>query len=68
MTVDFLLETLTTVVGIVSSIVMLPQVYSILKRRSGKDTSILTYLFLFGTGIVRILYGNIQSSPLIILI
>jgi uncharacterized protein with PQ loop repeat len=66
MTVGFLLEKLATAVGIVSSIAMLPRVYSILKRRSAKDTSIVTYSFLFKGGIVWVLYVNIQSSPLII--
>jgi uncharacterized protein with PQ loop repeat len=66
MTVGFLLEKLAAAVGIVGSIAMLPQVYSILKRRSAKDTSIVTYSFLFKGGIVWVLYVNIQSSPLII--
>ena len=64
---DFLLETLATLVGIVASIAMLPQVYKIFKRKSAKDISIITYSFLFIAGIIWVLYGfNIQSFPLII--
>lgn len=67
MTLDFLLETLATLVGVVSSVAMFPQVYRIFKRKSAKDISISTYSFLFVAGIVWVFYGvNIQSSPLII--
>lgn len=52
MTVGFLLEKLATAGGIGSSIAMPPQVHSILKRRSAKDTSILTCPLLFGIGIL----------------
>jgi len=64
---DVLLETLATLVGIVASVAMFPQVYRIFKRKSAKDISILTYSFLFAAGIIWVLYGiNIQSFPLII--
>jgi MtN3 and saliva related transmembrane protein len=67
MTLDSVLETSATLVGIFSSFAMFPQVYRIFKRKSAKDLSILTYTFLFAAGIVWVLYGvNIQSSPLII--
>ena len=67
MILDVLLETLATVVGIVGSIAMLPQVYRIFKRKSAKDISIFTYSFLFVAGIIWVLYGlNIQSFPLVI--
>ena len=65
MFVDYLLETLATVVGVASSFAILPQVYRIFKRKSAKDISIWTYLFMLSTGVIWILYGfNIQSFPI----
>ena len=65
MVVDVLLETLATIVGVASSFAMLPQVYRIFKRRSAKDISIWTYLYMLSAGVIWILYGfNIQSFPI----
>jgi len=65
MVVDYLLETLATIVGIASSFALLPQVYRIFKRKSAKDISIWTYLYMLVAGVIWILYGfNIQSFPI----
>ena len=65
MSVDFVLETLATIVGIASSFAMLPQVYRIFKRKSAQDISIWTYLYMLAAGIIWSLYGfNIQSFPI----
>ena len=62
---DFLLESLATITGVVSSFAMLPQIYRIFKRKSAKDISIWTYMYMFIAGIIWILYGlNIQSYPI----
>jgi MtN3 and saliva related transmembrane protein len=67
MTSDIILETLASIVGIISSFAMFPQVYRIFKRKSAKDISITTFSFLFIAGIIWILYGlNIQSFPIVI--
>lgn len=67
MTLDIILETLASIVGIISSFAMFPQVYRIFKRKSAKDISITTFSFLFIAGIIWILYGlNIQSFPIVI--
>ena len=60
-----MLETLATVTGVASSFAMIPQVYRIFKRKSAKDISIWTYLYMVGAGVIWILYGfNIQSFPI----
>lgn len=67
MVFDLVLETLATIVGIVGSFAMIPQVYRIFRRKSAQDISISTYAFLLIAGIIWVLYGfNIQSLPLII--
>jgi len=64
---DVILETLATIVGIVGSFAMLPQIYRIFKRKSAKDLSIWTYAYMLVAGIIWVLYGlNIQSFPIII--
>jgi MtN3 and saliva related transmembrane protein len=61
---DFVLETLATITGVVSSFAMLPQIYRIFKRKSAKDISVWTYLYMLVAGVIWILYGlNIQSFP-----
>jgi len=63
---DVILETLATIVGIVGSFAMLPQIYRIFKRKSAKDLSIWTYAYMLVAGIIWVLYGlNIQSFPII---
>ena len=65
MVLDFVLESLATITGVVSSFAMLPQIYRIFKRKSAKDISIWTYLYMLVAGIIWILYGfNIQSYPI----
>lgn len=65
MVFDFILESLATITGVVSSFAMLPQIYRIFKRKSAKDISIWTYLYMFVTGVIWVLYGlNIQSYPI----
>ena len=65
MVLDFVLETLATITGIVSSFSMLPQKYRIFKRKSAKDISIWTYLYMLVAGVIWVLYGlNIQSFPI----
>jgi MtN3 and saliva related transmembrane protein len=62
MNLDIVLETLATITGVLSSFAMLPQIYRIFKRKSAKDISIWTYLYMFVAGVIWILYGlNIQS-------
>jgi MtN3 and saliva related transmembrane protein len=65
MILDVVLETLATITGVASSFAMLPQIYRIFKRKSAKDISIWTYLYMLGAGVIWILYGlNIQSFPI----
>ena len=65
MVLDFVLESLATITGVTSSFAMLPQIYRIFKRKSAKDISIWTYLYMLIAGIVWVLYGfNIQSYPI----
>jgi MtN3 and saliva related transmembrane protein len=65
MVLDFVLETLATITGVASSFAMLPQIYRIFKRKSAKDISIWTYLYMLLAGVIWILYGlNIQSFPI----
>ncbi len=67
MTFDVVLETLATVVGVVGSFAMLPQIYRIFKRRSAKDISIWTYAYMLVAGGIWVLYDlNIQSFPIIL--
>jgi MtN3 and saliva related transmembrane protein len=65
MNLDIVLETLATITGVASSFAMLPQIYRIFKRKSAKDISIWTYLYMLGAGVIWILYGiNIRSFPI----
>ena len=65
MILDIVLETLATITGVLSSFAMLPQIYRIFKRKSAKDISIWTYLYMLVAGVIWILYGlNIQSFPI----
>ena len=65
MVLDFVLESLATITGVVSSFAMLPQIYRIFKRKSAKDISIWTYLYMLIAGVIWILYGlNIESYPI----
>jgi MtN3 and saliva related transmembrane protein len=64
---DVLLETLATIVGVVGSFAMLPQIYRIFKRKSAQDISIWTYAYMLVAGVIWVLYGlNIQSFPILI--
>ena len=65
MNLDIVLESLATITGVLSSFAMLPQIYRIFKRKSAKDISIWTYLYMLIAGLIWILYGlNIQSFPI----
>jgi len=65
MNLDIVLETLATVTGVLSSFAMLPQIYRIFKRKSAKDISIWTYLYMLVAGVIWVLSGlNIQSFPI----
>ena len=65
MVFDIVLEMLATITGVVSSFAMLPQIYRIFKRKSAKDISVWTYLYMFAAGVIWVLYGlNIQSFPI----
>ena len=67
MVVDVVLETLATITGVVSSFAMLPQIYRIFKRKSAKDISIWTYLYMLAAGVIWVLYGlNIQNFPILV--
>lgn len=62
---DAVLESLATITGVGSSFAILPQVYRIFRRKSAKDISIWTYLYMLVAGVIWILYGiNIQSFPI----
>ena len=66
MAFDIILESLATVMGVVGSFAMIPQVYRIFKRKSAKDISIWTYAYMLAAGIVWVLYGfNIDSFPIV---
>lgn len=59
------LEVLATAAGFISSFAMIPQVYRIFKRKSAKDISIWTYLYMFGAGVIWVFYGfDIDSFPI----
>ena len=61
----FMLCMHATITGVASSFAMFPQVYRIFKRKSAKDISIWTYLYMLVAGVIWILYGlNIQSFPI----
>ena len=61
-----ILSTLAMVSGIAGTLAFIPQVYKIFKRKSAKDISIVSYLFLLLTSIIWVLYGlEIQSYPLL---
>ena len=65
MVLDFVLESLAIGSGIVGNFAMLPQIYRIFRRKSAKDISIWTYLYMLMAGIIWVLYGlNIQSYPI----
>ncbi len=60
------LSSFATIIGIVASIGMIPQVIKIYKRKSAKDISVSSNLFMLFAGIIWILYGiEINSIPLI---
>ena len=62
-----ILTILATVAGILMALANYPQAIKILKRKSSKDVSLLTFsIFLFGT-IIWFLYGiSIGNLPVII--
>ena len=65
MMLDVVLESLATITGVVGSFAMLPKIYRIFRRKSAKDISIWTYLYMLATGVIWILYGiNIHSYPI----
>ena len=65
MVLDIILESLASITGVVSSFAMLPQIYRIFKRKSAKDISIWTYVYMFIAGVFWVLDGiNIQSFPI----
>lgn len=62
-----ILSALAMISGIAGTFAFIPQVYRIFKRKSAKDISIASYLFLLITGIIWVLYGlEIQSFPIVI--
>ena len=62
---DFVLESLAMITGVVSSFALLPQIYRIFKRKSAMDISIWTYLYMLVANVIWTLYGlNIQSYPI----
>ena len=62
-----ILSVLATIFGAVGGLANFPQAYKILKRKSAKDISILTYSFLFIGALVWILYGiEIRNIAVII--
>ncbi|MFC1486328.1 SemiSWEET family sugar transporter [Thermoproteota archaeon] len=65
MVLDIILESLATITGVLSSFAMIPQIYRIFKRKSAKDISIWTYLYMLIVGVIWVLYGlNIQRFPI----
>jgi len=65
MVLDVVLESLATITGVVGSFAMIPQVYRIFKRKSAKDISIWTYLYMLVAGVIWVLYGfNIEFPHL----
>ena len=65
MVLDFVVETLAAITGVISSFAMLPQIYRIFKRKSAKDLSIWSYLHMLVASVIWILYGlNIESFPI----
>jgi len=62
-----LLSILATIFGTFGGLANLPQIYRIFKRKSAKDISIITYLIIFVSCIIWILYGiEIRNSVIII--
>jgi MtN3 and saliva related transmembrane protein len=67
MVLSSVLETLATITGVFSSFAMLPQIYRIFKRKSAKDISIWTFMYMLGAGVIWFLYGlNIQNFPILV--
>jgi len=67
MVVDVVLESLAAITGVVGSFAMIPQVYRIFRRKSAKDISIWTYLYMLAAGVIWVLYGlDIESFPIVI--
>lgn len=61
-----LLMMITTVSGSIMSLVYLPQIYKIWKRKSVEDISIVFFLILFVGMIIWLMYGlSINNIPLI---
>ena len=62
-----LLGILATTFGSIAGASIFFQAYKIFKRKSAKDVSIITYLFILINGIAWILYGlEIKNTPLVI--
>jgi len=62
-----ILSVLAMISGVAGTFAFIPQVYRIFKRKSARDISIASYLFLLITSIIWVLYGlEIQSYPIVI--
>ena len=62
-----ILSTLALVSGIGGTFAFIPQVYKIFKRKSAKDISIVSYLYLLISGIIWVFYGfEVDSYPIVI--
>lgn len=62
-----ILETLATILGVITGFANVPQIIKILKYKSAKDISIITVLIFLASSIVWLLYGlQLESFPLII--
>jgi MtN3 and saliva related transmembrane protein len=62
-----IIETLATVLGVITGLANFPQIIKILKNKSARDISITTNLIFLVSSIVWLLYGfQLNSFPLII--
>ena len=62
-----MLATIATTLGIVSGLAYFPQAYKIIKRKSSKDISLITFSIFLCSILTWLLYGiSIKNSPLII--
>ncbi len=62
-----ILAVLATIAGVIMSLGYYPQAIKILKRKSAKDVSPITYLMFFPGVVIWLLYGiSLKNIPLIV--
>jgi MtN3 and saliva related transmembrane protein len=62
------LATVALLIGVTGALRILPQVLKIFRRKSAKDISVLTYIFLMTSALVWTMYGFELDSSLMVVI